>query len=89
MARDNLNWLNVNTETLSRPAKRAQTEYKASAAVTRTKREAFEAAISSALVEGGKVPDGHEVLFSHKFGKLAVAFAPVTTKRAKGGTIDL
>lgn len=69
-----LNWQNVELDTLPKPLAKAYEDYKAASRVASAKREAFEQMATKFLEQSKELPEGQAPVYSHKFGKLAIAF---------------
>lgn len=76
------NWFPVDVSSNPKAAK-AYEGLKEANAKAREAREAFEAVAKPLLAK--HAPDGHEPVFSYRFGKLSCGFRPVQAKADKGG----
>ena len=82
MAQEKLTWFPVN---LSDPkATKAYEALKAANAKAREAREAFEDVARPMMQK--HAPEGHEPVFSYRFGKLNVAFREKSAETGKGAT---
>ena len=75
-------WMSIDVDTMAAQDKAAYSKYIASRKIAQNDCDAFETGFASRL----DVPKGMEVVFSHRFGMLSIAFAPIangTTKRGK------
>jgi hypothetical protein len=86
---DNLTWTNVDMDRLSRPLQKAWQEYRTAQQIANNKRDAFAEAAAVVMAKAGQVPEGMETVFSFKFGRLGVAFRPVTGKASKSAKAPL
>ena len=75
-AASDLQWRNIDIETLSPDMQEAYKSYKAAYAEAMRIREGFEHMIADAV----KIPAGKRVVFGYRFGKLSLAIADDDTK---------
>ena len=84
MANEKLEWHNVNLATIdANPTTKAFWEAYGKA------REQFDAALAKVLKDAGICPKGMDVAVSHKWGKVAVAWAKPGTSASTVNTISL
>lgn len=75
---DKASWQNVNVETLPTAIREAYDDYKAAYAEMKRERDAFEAALRSALASA--TPKGKRIAIAYNFGKLSIAVVDDTSK---------
>ena len=84
-----LTWHDINTEHKDAKLAKLRQAHTDAAQAARKAREAYEEALESALYASKAVMDTHEILFTHKFGKLRYAsrvkgVAPKAAKASPG-----
>jgi hypothetical protein len=80
---DNLQWFEVDPADLTGTIAKLYKTYKAKSAEATAARNEFENAFKRAAETGKKIPEGKGILFSHKFGKLSIAFPDAAQTQAK------
>lgn len=77
---ESLTWFPVNLT--DKAAAKAYEAFQEANKAARAKREALEAILKPKAQ--AKAPEGHEPVFSYRFGKISVAFRPKAEKAAGG-----
>lgn len=77
MAKQEANWVNIDTDSLSVELKNAYIEYKGQYQAMKKAREQFEGLM------GKDIPQGQRMIFGYNFGKLSVAVVEDDRKTAK------
>lgn len=77
MAKQEANWVNIDTDTLSVELKNAYAEYKGQYQAMKKAREQFEGLM------GASIPAGQRMIFGYNFGKLSVAVVEDDRKATK------
>jgi hypothetical protein len=79
-------WTPVDTESMGEKLRKSLEAYKAAQKVANAARDDFNTAFIAAAKKAGKVPDGHTLLISHKFGQTSVSLVKDDQKASKGGS---
>lgn len=79
-------WTPVDTESMGEKLGKMLSTYKAAQKAANEARDAFNTAFIAAAKKAGKVPDGHTLLISHKFGQTSVSLVKDDQKRSTGST---
>lgn len=79
-------WTPVDTESMGEKLGKMLNTYKAAQKVANEARDAFNTAFIAAATKAGKIPDGHTLLISHKFGQTSVSLVKADQKASKGSS---
>jgi hypothetical protein len=79
-------WTPVDTDAMGEKLGKLLSTYKAAQKVATEARDAFNTAFVTAATKAGKVPEGHTLLISHKFGQTSVSLVKADQKNTKGSS---
>lgn len=80
-----IEWTQLDPDSLSADLRKAYEEYRAAAKAAATLRTAFEARMTNAI----DPLDGEKVAFGYKFGKLSIAIVPADRPKRRTAAVSL
>jgi len=75
-----LQWLAIDTNTLPEPMARKYQSLVELNTQASNRRKEFETMARQQLESDGKIPAGHEAIFSYRYGRVSIAFKPYGSK---------
>ena len=73
MPKDNLDWTEIDIDTLPGNLRKLHDSWHVKAQAAGEARKALEASLSAAMNDAGIVPDGYAPIFSYRWGKVSMA----------------